>query len=86
MLNFNDATIELTFNKELFMRQPTPNQSFATTVNELRLGIVVWLKNHRPDLLECIVTKTIEDADHMIIWTPPYTPDLQLIELFWGIW
>jgi hypothetical protein len=85
MVKFKDTTIKLTFSEEVFLQRPTTNQPFAPAVNELRLGIVSWLKDHRPDLLECIVTKTIEDAGHMIIWTPPYTPDLQPIKLFWGI-
>jgi hypothetical protein len=69
IVKFKDTTIKLTFNEEVFQQRPTTNQPFAPTVNELRLGIVAWLQNNRPDLLECMVTSTIEDAGHQIIWT-----------------
>jgi hypothetical protein len=43
-----------------------------------------WLKLHKPDRLDCKVEKLMKDAGHEILWTPPYCPDLQPIELFWA--
>jgi transposase len=85
MVEFRGDTIELTFNKSDFMERPTINQPFIPTVHELRLGIVDYCKINNPRLLECKVEHIITEAGHSIIWTPPYTPELQPIELFWGI-
>jgi hypothetical protein len=76
-------TIKLTFDEESFMARPTINQPFVSSVHELRLGIVGWLKENWSDLLECIVTKTTKDSGHSILWAPPYTPDLQVDLGYW---
>ena len=37
----------------------------------------------KPELLECKVEAHLKDRGHQVIWTPPYCPELQPIELFW---
>jgi hypothetical protein len=42
------------------------------------------LKENKPELLECQVEKELKDHGHRVLWTPPYCPELQPIELFWA--
>ena len=35
-------------------------------------------------MLECRVEGYLKECGHEILWTPPYCPDLQPIELFWA--
>jgi hypothetical protein len=60
------------------------NRPNVPNVAELRLGIVKWFQDNRPDLLECQVEKYLKGRGHEVLWTPPYCPDLQPIELFWA--
>jgi hypothetical protein len=53
-------------------------------VSKLRLGIIKYIQAHKPELLECKVEKYLHDRGHKVLWTPPYCPDLQPIELFWA--
>jgi hypothetical protein len=43
-----------------------------------------WLQLHKPERLECKVESLLKLNGHEILWTPPYCPDLQPIELFWA--
>ena len=53
------------------------------TLNELKLSFVKWIKENDPSLLACKVEAYLHDLGHEILWTPPYAPKLQPIELFW---
>jgi hypothetical protein len=76
MVNFRGNEIELTFDDDSFNSRPTINQPFIPTVNELRAGVVKYHQEINPQLLECQVKK-MRDARHYILWSPPYTPDVQ---------
>ena len=54
------------------------------TMNELKLSFVKWIKQNDPSLLDCKVEAHLHDLGHRILWTPPYAPKLQPIELFWA--
>jgi transposase len=56
----------------------------VATVDELRTSYMLWLKQNKPEKLECKVERLLRDSGHEILWTPPYCPDLQPIELFWA--
>jgi hypothetical protein len=60
------------------------NLPHIPNVSKLRLGIVKYLQEHKPELLECKVEKYLHDRGHQMLWTPPYCLDLQPIELFWA--
>jgi DDE superfamily endonuclease len=66
------------------MERPGKNKPFSPTVDELRIGILNYIKEHKPHLLECKVEKELNSNQHEILWTPPYTPEMQPIELWWG--
>lgn len=72
------------FDSELFLERAGNNKPFVPTLDELKIGILNYLKHQKPHLLECMVEKYLQDKGHSILWTPPYSPDLQPIELFWA--
>jgi hypothetical protein len=60
--------------------------------DELHAALLAALRKHKPELLECKVEAMLKkeycNSDQPLtccwIWTPPYCPWLQPIELFWG--
>jgi hypothetical protein len=60
------------------------NRPRVATVDELRASYMLWLKWNKPEKLECKVERLLKDCGHEVLWTPPYCPDLQPIELFWA--
>ena len=63
-----------------------PSHLFNTTActkADLLTAIDKWLVDH-PSYNRSIVDKLMDDAGHLIIYTPPYCPFVQPIELLWG--
>ena len=54
------------------------------TLEELKIAFVNYARENLPALLECKVEAYLQERRHDILWTPPYCPDLQPIELFWA--
>ena len=54
------------------------------TVEELKVSFVHYSKENDPQQLECKVERFLLERGHKILWTPPYCPELQPIELFWA--
>ena len=55
------------------------------TLEELKVAFITYLRDNKPELLACKVEKYLEGRGHKILWTPPYCPELQPIELFWAV-
>lgn len=53
-------------------------------LDELKIAFVTYLKENSPEALECIVENVFREKGYDILWTPPYSPDLQPIEKYWG--
>jgi transposase len=68
---------------DVFARASSKNPMIPS-VDELKLAIIHYLSIHKPEVLECQVEKFLKERGHRILWTPPYSPDLQPIELFWA--
>ena len=82
----NKEVYRLAFNKAKFeKRAGTAAAPFVPSTTELQLGFVNWLKENKPELLECKFEKEMKAKGHNILWTPPYCPDLQPIETFWAV-
>jgi len=63
-----------------------PSHLFATTActkADLLAAVKKWLADH-PDYNRTIVEKLLADKGHRIVYTPPYSPDLQPIEKLWA--
>ena len=58
---------------------------FIPTLEELQVGFAEYLREKNPAALECKVESVLKSEGYDVLWTPPYTPDLQPIEVFWAI-
>jgi transposase len=72
------------FSIDGFQQKASPAKPFISTSEELKIGIVQYFKDNRPELLECHVEHYLSNKGHQVLWTPPYSPDLQPIKLFWA--
>ena len=54
-------------------------------MEELKVSFVTYLQQCVPDALKCEVENLFKKNGHEILWTPPYSPDLQPIEVFWAL-
>ena len=52
---------------------------------ELTAATFQYLTTHKPEALDSKVEKQFRALGWEIIWTPPYSPKFQPIELVWGI-
>lgn len=78
------AYCRVAFQKKMFKEKASSNNPFIPTTDELKEAMVRYMAEYIPALLECKVERYLSDRGHSIMWTPPYTPDLQPIELFWA--
>ena len=52
--------------------------------DELAAATTGWLKANKPEVLDSKVEKAFREKEWLIVWTPPYCPKFQPIELVWG--
>lgn len=83
MDNLGDG-IEIDFDFKAQSQRAGPNKPWIVKVDELKIAYVTWLKENNLPKLECKIEKYLKERGHEILWTPPYCPDLQPIELFWA--
>jgi transposase len=72
------------FDAVTFRERSSSNKPFIPSLAEMKTGVVEYFREHRPELLECKFERFMQEKGHLILWTPPYSPDLQPIELFWA--
>jgi DDE superfamily endonuclease len=80
----NEEYCRVVFNPEKFKERSGSNKPFVPTIEEMKMGLLSYFKENNLELLECKVESALEKRGHKILWTPPYSPDLQPIELFWA--
>jgi hypothetical protein len=51
--------------------------------DDLILATTKWLEDH-PDYNRTVVEQLFDDAGHALIYTPPFCPEVQPIELLWA--
>jgi len=60
------------------------SRPFTPSKQELQLALVAWMRQEKPELLECQVEQRLQRRGHEALWTPPHCAQLQPIELFWA--
>jgi hypothetical protein len=58
------------------------SRPFIPNTDELKVAFVTYLKLYKPDVLDCQVENLLREKGHCILWTPPYCPEMQPIEMF----
>jgi hypothetical protein len=76
--------VRVEFDAEMFRQRACSSRPFVPSISELKEGLVEYFQEKNPGMLECKFEKYMRELGHMILWTPPYTPALQPIELFWA--
>ena len=80
----DDNDCRVPFEYEKMKGRSSSSTPFVPSLDELKFGVLQYIRCNKPELLECKVEKLLMERGHSILWTPPYTPDLQPIENFWG--
>jgi len=87
MVHPDQTRIRLPFIEVAFLARQSKNKLLSTpSLDEAKYVFVDWLIGNCPDVLKCQVETYLDSrpAKHRVLWTPPYCPDLQPIELFWA--
>ena len=72
------------FNAALFSDRAGMTKPFVPSADELKHGMVRYIQQNLPHLLEFKVEKMLQDSGHEVLRTQQYNPDLQPIESFWA--
>jgi hypothetical protein len=81
----DDVNCRIYINNEIdVFGKATKRNPMVPTSDELRLGIIKWLESNNKQVLECKIERTLKEKGHKVLWLPPYSPELQPIELFWA--
>ncbi len=64
-------------------RFEAPVGAGGPTKDDLIAAIQLWLDQH-PDHNRTVVEQLMDDAGHSLIYTPPFCPEVQPIELLWA--
>jgi transposase len=74
--------VEVTFNQAQFTQRASKKNA-APTVKELQKAVNTYLQQH-PGINKTKIDKLLEPLGHSIVWTPPFVPEVQPIELIWA--
>jgi len=75
--------VQVNFIKEEQLKKATANNPRVATLEELSISFVTYVKENKPELLDCEVETHLRERGHEVMWTPLYCPDLQPIKMFW---
>ena len=76
--------IWIPFDLEEQKQMASQSRPLIGNVQELKIALLTYLKEERPELLECKVEKALRECGHRVLWLPLYCPELNPIELFWA--
>jgi hypothetical protein len=69
--------IRIPFDPEQQKQTASQSRPLVGNTHDLNVSFVTYLKENKPELLECQVEKALKDHGHRVLWTPPYCPELQ---------
>ena len=76
--------MEIEFQKEEQAMRASATKARVGTRRELQMAYLKWLKNNKPEKLQCKFETRMKEEGYRILWTPPYCPKVQPIEVFWA--
>ena len=74
----------MNFNPDEQSGRVAASRPCVANIEELKASFVTYLKEHKPEIVQCKVYSYLHSLGHSILCTPPYCPELQPIELFWA--
>ena len=74
--------VEVTFKQTQFSKRSSKTNG-APTVKELQQAVKAHLKQH-PGINKTRIDKLLQPRGDFIVWTPPFVPEVQPIEMIWG--
>ena len=74
--------VEIQFNQTQFIQRASKTNA-APTVKELQKAVKAYLQQH-PGINKTKIDKLLQPLGHSIVWTPPFVPEVQPIELIWA--
>jgi hypothetical protein len=80
---FGFLLIRKNIDPEEQIRQARARDQRVGNGKELKVEFMNYLYDNESEMLECNVAKFLHDKGYKVIWTPPYCPGLQPIELLW---
>jgi hypothetical protein len=81
----DECLVQVEFLPDEMKKTASAQHPFVPNIDELRTGLLMYFQKHNPELLECKFEKMMKAKGHVILWLPPYTPELQPIKWFWAI-
>lgn len=75
--------VEINFKQAQFNQRASKTNTNAPTVKELQKAVKDYLHQH-PGFNKTTIDKLLQPLGHSIVWTPPFVPELQPIELIWA--
>ena len=76
--------IRIIFDRDEQIGRAGQTKPRVASLDELKISFLNWMKDNKPEFLARKVEKYVHGLGHEILWTPPYAPKLQPIELFWA--
>ena len=76
--------VQVNFNPDEQSGRVAASRPCVANIEELKASFVTYLKEHKPEIVQCKVYSYLHSLGHSILCTPPYCPELQPIELFWA--
>lgn len=83
-LEFGDEQERFCVKLSLDLSKRSTRTHWTPQKEELVASSYLWIKENRPDVIQSRLLTCLERNKHTAIFTPPYCPDLQPIEEFWG--
>ena len=77
-------TVEVSFDPTEQEERAGVNKPRVANVKELQFAYLKWIKVNKPQKLLCSFETRMNEEGYEILWTPPYCPKLQPIEMFWA--
>ena len=76
--------VQMNFEVDEQLKGKASNANNLPSVDELRAVCLTWFQKNKPDMCKPRLVVDLAQKGWHVLFTPPYCPDLQPIELFWA--